>query len=135
MTEYLTIHIWLSRKTLLIFILCMKEKNSELMMSIQLILSKNGSGELTTRCILNKLLNSWKKGYVHFPNQYFWHSALLTWKDTRKTYLFQSCALEFWTKGLLISKCPFGVIVWTKIATKILSGFLPWNFYSFLGAS
>ena len=28
------------------------------------------------------------------------------------------------TKGQLISKCLFGVIVWTKIATKILSGFL-----------
>ena len=29
------------------------------------------------------------------------------------------------TKGQLISKCLFGVIVWTKIAMKILSGFLP----------
>ena len=28
-------------------------------------------------------------------------------------------------KGQLISKCPFGVIVWTKIATKIFPGFLP----------
>ena len=34
-------------------------------------------------------------------------------------------------KVQLISKCLFGVIVWTKI----LSGFLPWNFCSFLGAS
>ena len=29
------------------------------------------------------------------------------------------------TKGQLISKCLFGVIVWTKIAKKILSRFLP----------
>ena len=28
------------------------------------------------------------------------------------------------TKGQLISKCPFGVIVWTKIPTKFFSGFL-----------
>ena len=28
-------------------------------------------------------------------------------------------------KGLLISKCPFGVIVWTKIPTKFFPGFLP----------
>ena len=28
-------------------------------------------------------------------------------------------------KCQLISKCPFGVIVWTKIPTKIFSGFLP----------
>ena len=28
------------------------------------------------------------------------------------------------TKGHLISKCPFGVIVWTKIPTKFFPGFL-----------
>ena len=28
-------------------------------------------------------------------------------------------------KGQLISKCPFGVIVWTKIPTKYFPGFLP----------
>ena len=31
----------------------------------------------------------------------------------------------FVTKGQLISKCPFGVIVWTKIPMKIFPGFLP----------
>ena len=30
------------------------------------------------------------------------------------------------TKGQLISKCPFGVTLSTKIATKLLSGFLPY---------
>ena len=29
------------------------------------------------------------------------------------------------TESQLISKCLFGVIIWTKIATKILSRFLP----------
>ena len=29
------------------------------------------------------------------------------------------------TKGQLISKCPFGVIVWTKIATKKFDNFCP----------
>ena len=38
------------------------------------------------------------------------------------------------TKGQLISKCLFGVIVLTKIATKILLGYLPWIFCSFLRA-
>ena len=35
--------------------------------------------------------------------------------------------LIFWVvaKGQLISKCPFGVIVWTKIPTKFFPGFLP----------
>jgi hypothetical protein len=28
-------------------------------------------------------------------------------------------------KGQLISKCPFGVIVWTKIQTKNLTNFCP----------
>ena len=27
-------------------------------------------------------------------------------------------------KGQLISKCPFGVLVWTKIPTKLFPGFL-----------
>ena len=31
-----------------------------------------------------------------------------------------------YTKGQLISKCPFSVIVWTKIPTKFFPGFLPW---------
>ena len=28
-------------------------------------------------------------------------------------------------KGQLISKCPFGLVVWTKITTKFFPGFLP----------
>ena len=38
-------------------------------------------------------------------------------------------------KGQLISKCPFGVIVWTKIPTKLFLDFCPEFFCSFLGAS
>ena len=30
-----------------------------------------------------------------------------------------------WAKGQLISKCPFGVIVWTKISTKKFDKFCP----------
>ena len=37
-------------------------------------------------------------------------------------------AFELITKGQLISKCLFGVIVSTKIVTKILYEFLPWKF-------
>ena len=29
------------------------------------------------------------------------------------------------TKGQLISKCPFGIIVWTKIPTKLFLDFCP----------
>ena len=39
------------------------------------------------------------------------------------------------TKGQLISKCPFGIIVWTKIPTKLFLDFCPEFFCSFLGAS
>jgi hypothetical protein len=39
------------------------------------------------------------------------------------------------TKGQLISKCPFGFIVWTKIPTKLFLDFCPEFFCSFLGAS
>ena len=38
-------------------------------------------------------------------------------------------------KGQLISKCPFGFIVWTKIPTKLFLDFCPEFFCSFLGAS
>ena len=33
--------------------------------------------------------------------------------------------LETLLKGQLISKCPFGVIVWTKIPTKLFQDFCP----------
>ena len=37
-----------------------------------------------------------------------------------------SCTFDLGiVKGQLISKCPFGVIVWTKIPTKSFPGFLP----------
>ena len=39
------------------------------------------------------------------------------------------------TKGQLISKCPFGFIIWTKIPTKLFLDFCPEFFCSFLGAS
>ena len=41
-------------------------------------------------------------------------------KETKKC----KTHLSFY-KGQLISKCPFGVIVWTKIPTKFFPGFLP----------
>ena len=44
----------------------------------------------------------------------------------KTSYLRQKNALN--DKGQLISKYFFGVIVWTKIVTKILSRFPPWNF-------
>ena len=91
--------------TLLISILCMKEKNSELMMSIQLILSKKGSGELTTRCILNKLLNSWKKGYVHYvspPIFLTFRLSLLTWKIQRKLTFFNLALSNFHCQHITI---------------------------------
>ena len=39
------------------------------------------------------------------------------------------------SKGQLISKCPFGIIVWAKIPTKSFLDFCPEFFCSFLGAS
>ena len=39
------------------------------------------------------------------------------------------------TKDQLISKCPFGFIVWTKLPTKLFLNFCPEIFCTFLGAS
>ena len=52
----------------------------------------------------------------------------------QNSFWFRIFSLEYDTKGQLISKFLFGVIISTKIATKILDRFLPWNFCSFLGA-
>ena len=38
-------------------------------------------------------------------------------------------------KGQLISKCPFGFIVWTKLPTELFLNFCPEIFCTFLGAS
>ena len=38
-------------------------------------------------------------------------------------------------KGQLISKYPFGIIVWTKIPTKLFLDFCPEIFCTFLGTS
>ena len=48
-------------------------------------------------------------------------------KSVRKCYLFTGFAevVENIGKGHLISKCLFGVIVWTKKPTKYFPGFLP----------
>ena len=44
----------------------------------------------------------------------------------RSTYSIKSSfSISFVCKGQLISKCPFGVIVWTKIPTKRFDKFCP----------
>ena len=39
-------------------------------------------------------------------------------------FIYMYCKVPS-TKGQLISKCPFGVIIWTKIPTNFFPGFLP----------
>ena len=41
------------------------------------------------------------------------------------TNIYGEAATDPASTGQLISKCPFGVIVWTKIPTKIFDKFLP----------
>ena len=48
----------------------------------------------------------------------------------------KKCSIDiFFDKGQLIYKCPFGIIVWTKIPTKLFLDFCPEFFCCFLGAS
>ena len=51
------------------------------------------------------------------------------------SYPFFPPGVSFSSKGQLISKCPFGIIVWTNIPTKLFLDFCPEYFCSFLGAS
>ena len=55
----------------------------------------------------------WKKSL-----KFFW---LLIWKNCFKF----CCLLKISDKGQMISKCLFGVIVWTKKPTNFFPGFLP----------
>ena len=46
----------------------------------------------------------------------------LLWRD-------QNYLVRIFAKGQLISKCPFGFIVWTKIPTKLSLDFCPEFFF------
>ena len=60
----------------------------------------------------NKMSQTDKKEFLKLRNKYV----------VKKTYQLDpliNCLEERQTKGQLISKCPFGVIIWTKLPTKI----------------
>ena len=73
------------------------------------------------------MLKIWKKLW-----EQFW-SYLLNSTANPANFHSNWAGLAELFKGQLISKCLFGVIVSTKIATKILLGFLPWFFLASLG--
>ena len=55
------------------------------------------------------------------------------WSDSHKLVEeILTKAFEIVTKGQLISKCPFGFIVWTKLPTKLFLNFCPEIFCTFL---
>ena len=49
----------------------------------------------------------------------------MAYLDTNKKPKCHSFTTDMLAKGQLNSKCPFGVIVWTKIPTKKIDKFLP----------
>ena len=78
---------------------------------------------------------SWKRQKIKSKNFRNYFIPILVprkciWQITLPWYL--SCRTS---KGQLISKCPFGIIVWTKIPTKLFLDFCPEIFWTFLGAS
>ena len=62
-------------------------------------------------------------------------NVLLVYSNLKKTTQKISRISALASKGQLISKCPFGIIVWTKIPTKLFLDFCPEIFFTFLGAS
>ena len=60
---------------------------------------------------------AWKSDPIHLFFTWNWFSIEKGWKQWN--------LIKIATKGQLISKCPFGVIIWTKIPTKYFPGFLP----------
>ena len=65
---------------------------------------------------------------LQIENPFIWRHLLLTSfidKDGRAKTDSNLDSFALHCKGQLISKCPFCVIVWTKIPTKFFPGFLP----------
>ena len=54
----------------------------------------------------------------------FRYYYVISWK-TYGLFIFEFKLIGSMCKGQLISKCPFGVIVWTKIPTKKFDKFCP----------
>ena len=66
---------------------------------------------------LTLVLMYWSGYNISRPNLFPAFKATMTHEHVRSFY--------WYSKGQLISKCLFGVIVWTKKTTKIFPGFLP----------
>ena len=86
----------------------------------------------------SKLLSSIKgeENRIEFQTPVNWKLRKIKTAEIKEC-LYVVCSLGFWTwaKGQLISKCPFGFIVWTKIPTKLFLDFCPEIFWSFVWAS
>ena len=63
-----------------------------------------------------------KYGSVSYSFSLYSHDP----ENSQTFYARQSSTTQWSVKGQLISKCPFGVMVCTKIPTKFFPGFLPW---------
>ena len=96
-------------------------------------------------CILGMSFTPYSK-YVIQSKIDFWHclnhldstifTNIVRFSAFTKLFLAaQTCEKKCAFKGQLISKRPFGIIVWTKIPTKLFLHFCPEFFCSFLGAS
>ena len=61
--------------------------------------------------------------------------AINPWYKTEGKIALAKLTWRTHTKDQLISKCPFGITVWTKIPMKLFLDFCPEIFCTFLGAS
>ena len=69
--------------------------------------------------------NKRKHNACHFLQWYFVSKFVLTYREKKFVLVIEKNFCKYFkiTKGQLISKYPFGVIVWTKIATKKFDNF------------
>ena len=89
-----------------------------------------------------KTWNSWRLPWKLYSSCWIWSLARMSYR--RQWFVWSARNAVDWgkttytrgvAKGLLISKCPFGFIVWTKLPTKLFLDFCPEIFCTFLGAS
>ena len=77
----------------------------------------------STTCQSKVLISS-----IYFKTEQVYLVIEIALKNNTTAHVFE-CDIDN-GKGQLISKCPFGVIIWTKIPTKKFNKFLPQNLKS-----
>ena len=110
---------------------CSERHNSVLLMSLRWqpysrLRTKGSDSDSDSRLTSIRVSNVWPETLL--DNRTWW----VTWKKRKEIFYSHVGRIP---KGQLFSKCPYEIIVSSKIPTKLLLDFCPEIFCTFLGAS